>query len=267
MTDQERASQDHRRALQESEAIANISRVLNQDLELEVIFGHVVREVIGIIKQAYRAVIHLYDEKNQRLHAVALSEKFNGETETKTLIHVRVSPNNEFDFGGLEEDDLRFAHLRAGHGVAGLVIDSGSSMIVENAHGDKRFIQTGSLERLYSIVVTPIVSGERRLGTLSVLGDRPKLFTTADQRLLEKLCLQVAVAIENARLLESERQQRALAEAQAEISALLNQTLSMDEILAGIINHTRRFFGARAANIMLVKELSLIHISEPTRPY
>ncbi len=253
MTGQEGTSRDHVRALQESEAIANISRVLNQDLELDVIFGHVVREIIGIIKQAYRAVIHLYDEKNQRLHAVALSEKYGHDIETKTLIHVRVSPNNEFDFGGLEEDDLQFAHLRAGHGVAGLAIDSGESMIVDNAQGDKRFIQTGSLERLNSIVVTPILSGAQRLGTLSVLGDRPKLFTSADQRLLEKLCLQVAVAIENARLLESERQQRALAQAQAEISALLNQTLSMDEILAGIINHTRRFFGARAANIMLVK--------------
>lgn len=253
MTGKEHASQDHVRALQESEAIANISRVLNQDLELDIIFGHVVREVNGIIKQAFRAVIHLYDEKNQRLHAVALSEKFNGDIETKTLIHVRVSPNNEFDFKGLEEDDRQFAHLRAGHGVAGLVIESGESMIVDNAQGDKRFIQTGSLERVNSIVVAPILSGAQRLGTLSVLGDRPQLFTAADQRLLEKLCLQVAVAIENARLLESERQQRALAQAQAEISALLNQTLSMDEILAGIINHTRRFFGARAANIMLVK--------------
>ena len=28
----------------------------------------------------------------------------------------------------------------------------------------------------------------------------------------------------------------------------------MDEILAGIINHTRRFFGARAANVMLVRQ-------------
>ena len=251
---EQRSADESQRALQESEAIANVSRILNQNLELEAIFAQVVHEVIGIIGPAYRAVIHLYDEKNQRLHAVAVSEKVNGEIETKGLIHLRVSPQNEFDFGQLEEDDIRFASMRAGQGVAGLVIDSGSPLMVSNTRVDDRFIHTGRLEKFQSIVVTPILSGERRLGTISVLGDEPDLFTKADLSLLEKLCLQVAVAIENARLLESERQQRSLAQAQAEIAALLNQTLSMDEILAGIINHTRRFFRVRAANIMLVKE-------------
>jgi len=59
----EGSADDHLRALQESEALANVSRVLNRNLELEAIFAHVVREGIGIILQAFRAVIHLYDEK------------------------------------------------------------------------------------------------------------------------------------------------------------------------------------------------------------
>ena len=245
----EGSADDHLRALQESEALANVSRVLNRNLELEAIFAHVVREVIGIILQAFRAVIHLYDEKNQLLHAVALSEKKNGDIETRTLIQVRVSPDNKFDFSRLEEEG--FTSMRAGQGIAGLAIDSGSAMIVNDTLDDERFLRFGRGEGVRSIVVAPIVSGSQRLGTLSVLGDQPNLFMPADLRLLEKLCLQVAVAIENARLLEAERQQRSLAQAQAEIASLLNQTLSMDEILAGIINHTRRFFQVRAANIML----------------
>jgi len=242
------------RALRESEAIVNISQVLYQDLTLEAIFGLVVHEVIGVIQQAYRAVIHLYDEKNQRLHAVALAEKKNGDIETKTLLHLRVNPRNEFDFHLLEEDDLLFASMRTGEGVAGRVIQTSQGIMVNDTHGDDRFIQSESTGRMKSIVVAPILGNGQMLGTLSILGDAPNLFGKTDQRLLEKLCLQVAAAIGNARLLESERQQHALAQAQAEISALLNQTLSMDEILAGIINHTRRFFGARAANVMLVKK-------------
>ncbi|MEJ2757584.1 MAG: ATP-binding protein, partial [Anaerolineales bacterium] len=102
-----------------------------------------------------------------------------------------------------------------------------------------------------SIVVTPILNGELRLGTLSILGKSPNLFNIADQKLLEKLCIQVAIAIENARLFEAERQQRRLAQTQAQISALLNQSLSIDQVLTGILNHTLRFYDAQTANIIL----------------
>ena len=241
------------RALQESEALANISRILNQNLDLDQIFRQIIQETIRIIANAYRAVIHLYDERNQRLHAVALGEVSEGTVETKSLIKIRVSPNNEFDFGVLNTSDVLSASMHAGTGVAGKVIEEGVPMIVQDTGQDQRYLQTGFETEPRSLVVAPILSGEQRLGTLSVLGGEPNLFSLSDKNLLERLCLQASIAIENARLLESERQQRELAETQAEISALLNQTLSMDEVLAGIINYTLRFFGAKAANIMLIK--------------
>jgi signal transduction histidine kinase/DNA-binding NarL/FixJ family response regulator len=245
------------RALQESEALANISRILNQNLDLDRIFRQIVKEAIGIIGDAYRAVIHLYDEKNQRLHAVALGEVIDGEIQPKSLIKIRVSASNEFDFGVLSAEDVLSASMYAGKGVAGKVIELGMPMIVGDTIQDQRYLQTGLETEARSLVVAPILSGERRLGTLSVLGSAPNLFSINDQNLLEKLCLQVSIAIENARLLEAERQQRELAQTQAEISALLNQSLSMDEVLAGIINYALRFFGAKAANIMLVEDSQL----------
>jgi len=241
------------RALQESEALATISRILNQNLDLDKIFRQIVQETIRIIGNAYRAVIHLYDERNQRLHAVALGEVIGGKVEVKSLVKIRVSPNNEFDFGVLSVEDVHSASMHSGTGVAGKVIEKGIPMIIQDTAQDQRYLQTGFETETRSLVVAPILSGEQRLGTLSVLGGQPNLFGISDKELLEKLCLQVSIAIENARLLETERQQRELAETQAEISALLNQTLSMDEVLAGIINYTLRFFGAKAANIMLIQ--------------
>ena len=245
------------RALQESEALANISRILNQNLDLDQIFRQIVQETIRIIGNAYRAVIHLYDERQQRLHAVALGEVGEGEVEAKSLIRIRVSPKNEFDFGVLNVEDILSASMHSGTGVAGKVIEEGISMIVQDTARDQRYLQIGLETETRSLVVAPILSGEQRVGTLSVLGSEPNLFSTSDKNLLEKLCLQVSIAIENARLLEAERQQRELAETQAEMSALLNQTLSLDEVLAGIINYTLRFFRAKAANIMLVQENQL----------
>ena len=86
------------------------------------------------------------------------------------------------------------------------VIETGEGIIVSDTRGDERFVQFGASVRVRSLVVAPILGNNQRLGTLSVLGDAPDLFSAADQRLLEKICLQVAAAIGNARLLESERQ-------------------------------------------------------------
>lgn len=245
------------RALQETEAIATISRILNQNLNLDTIFEHIVKEAVRIIDDAYRAVIHIYDEKNKRLHAVALAEVHGIEIIVESLLEISVSPNNEFYFGDLKDKDLRASSMRAGQGIAGRVIESGGAIIVEDSLLDARYLQTETETLIRSIVVTPILSGDLHMGTLSVLGKSPHLFNIADQKLLEKLCLQVAIAIENARLFEAERQQRELAQTQAQISALLNQSLSLDQVLTGIINHTLQFFGAKAANIILIREEKL----------
>jgi PAS domain S-box-containing protein len=240
------------RSLQESEALANISRILNQNLNLETIFAQIVREAVAIIPEASRSVIHLYDEKMERLHPVAMGWIEKDHIETKSLIRLRVGPSNEFDFGVLNQDDIELATMRSGKGAAGLVIKTGEPLIIDEAETDDRFLKSSQDNPIKSIVVAPILSGNLRLGTLSVLGDRNRSFNERDKNLVERLCLQASIAIENARLLEAERLQRELAESQAEISSLLNQSLELDEVLVGILNHTLRFFDAGAAKIMLV---------------
>ena len=66
--------------------------------------------------------------------------------------------------------------------------------------------------------------------------------------------MQAATAIENARLLEAERQAREIAEAQTAISTLLNQSLELDEVLDIILNYAIRVFDATASNIILFEE-------------
>ena len=245
------------RSLQESEALANISSILNQNLNLETIFRQIVREAVGIIPEAYRSVIHLYDEKTERLHAVALSWYSEDRIETRSLIEIRVSPKNEFDFDVLDEEDIQAASMRVGKGVAGKVIESGQPIIVHDTQDDARYLQIDPGPSIRSILVAPILSGDKRLGTLSVLAAKANEFTQIDQNLVERMCTQASIAIENARLLEAERRQRHLAQAQAELSSLLNESLALDEVLAGVLNHTIRFFNASAANIMLVLENKL----------
>ncbi|MEN8243258.1 MAG: ATP-binding protein, partial [Chloroflexota bacterium] len=125
---------------------------------------------------------------------------------------------------------------------------------VANTEEDSRYLKTNGMSTASSLVVAPIISLDRPLGTLSVLSKSRNAFDSSVELLLENLCVQAATAIENARLLEAERQAREVAEAQTEISTLLNKSLELDVVLDMILNYAVRLFSATAANIMLLGE-------------
>ena len=244
-------NENNLRALQESRALARISRTLNEQLDLEKVFSLIVEEAVRIVVGAHRAVIHLFDEDNQRLHAVAFSAKNGAQITQRNLLNIRVSPKNEFDFGLLSEKDIQSASMISGRGIAGLVIKERQTINVIDARKDQRYLKTGDEVTTLSLVVSPIISGDLPLGTLSVLSREVGAFDASVELLLENLCVQAATAIENARLLEAERQAREIAEAQSEISMLLNQSLELEEVLDMILRYAIRVFNATAANIML----------------
>ena len=242
------------RALQESRTIANIGRLLNSNLDLEIIFQLIVDATIDIIPDSNRAIIHLFDEKNKRLHPVAISYVDKEAARDFDFPKIQVTPDGEFDFSDLREADLESAHMSRGKGIAGRVIDEGKTLNVQDTQSDSRHLHTGYKSDYRSMVVAPIQNADKRLGTISVLSNEPFTFTPTDEDLLENLCVQVTTAIENTRLLEAERIQRELVEAQAQISALMNQSLELEEVLDQILEHTLRVFSFKAANIQLVED-------------
>ena len=242
------------RALQESRTIAKIGRLLNANLDLEKLFQLIVDATIDIIPDSNRAIIHLFDEKNKRLHPVAISFANKENSRDIDFPKIQVTPDGEFDFSDLRKVDLESAHLSRGKGIAGRVIDEGKTISVQDTQADSRHLQTNYKSDHRSMVVAPILSAKRRMGTISVLSTEPYTFTPADEYLLENLCVQVTIAIENTRLLEAERIQRELVEAQAQISALMNQSLELEDVLDQILDHTIRVFSFRAANIQLIED-------------
>ena len=223
-------------------------------LILEKVFSLIVEEAVGLVDGAFRSVIHLYDEKNERLHAVGFSEKNADHVVAETILKIRVSPRNEFDFGQLSDEDIDAASMISGRGVAGLVIKEHQTIYVADTEDDDRYLRPDGKNTTRSLVVSPIMSAGRPLGTLSVLSTTSNAFDTSVELLLENMCVQAATAIENARLLEAERQAREIAEAQTEISILLTYSLELDEVLDRILDHAVRLFSATAVNILLLRE-------------
>jgi signal transduction histidine kinase/putative methionine-R-sulfoxide reductase with GAF domain len=104
--------------------------------------------------------------------------------------------------------EVRSIRMKVGHGIAGLVAQSGEPIRVEDAYRDPRFEREWDLltgYRTTSMLAAPLKNHVgRTIGVLQVLNKRGgKGFTDDDEAILGALGTQAAVAIDNSRLVLS----------------------------------------------------------------
>ncbi len=123
-----------------------------------------------------------------------------------------------------EERLLALGHelrVRRGEGLAGKVLETGQSILISDVAPDDLGSRTvasvrDSVEALKvrSLLLAPLQTSGRTIGTISAARYDPCVpFTEDDRTLLEDLADRAALAVENARLHEAERDARARAEA------------------------------------------------------
>jgi signal transduction histidine kinase len=108
-------------------------------------------------------------------------------------------------------DFLRRQRISIDEGIAGWVARSGKPTVANNARSDPRFnpqvdVRTGFLTQ--SIAAVPLKIKGRTIGVLEVLNKYSGDFDVEDMRLLTSIGGQAAIAIENARLYSSVREER-----------------------------------------------------------
>lgn len=179
--EQKQSQAELARRLRESEAMAVITQALSETLELDKTLQLIVESALRILPKVERAVIHLLEEDGAVLRAAAIS--------------------------GLEELSRPDFTMRPGEGIAGMAVATGEIIHVQDTEQDTRFIRRGPAAHMRSLLVAPVQSGGRRLGTISVLSATPNAFSEDDERLLGTLGSQAAVALEKARLFSETRSQ------------------------------------------------------------
>ena len=125
--------------------------------------------------------------------------------------------------------------MRPGEGIAGRVIEEGIVINVRDTHTDSRYLRLGVAIHLRSLLVAPVQSGSRRLGTLSASSAAPRTFSADDEELFTTLGVQAALAIENARLFEVERRRAEEAEALQRVTQTLISRLNLSEMLEVVV--------------------------------
>ncbi|MFQ5854396.1 MAG: ATP-binding protein [Anaerolineae bacterium] len=185
----------------ELSALLEITRILASTLDLDTVLDAVVIQAVALLEPADAGALYLYEESLERL-VVRSAFRF----ELKYLSRMELKP---------------------GEGVPGQVFASAEAMLFatpeETAAGMKtlRPENRSCLERAMmdssrpqSVICAPLTSRNRSAGSFLLESYRAtQPFAGSDLRLLEAMADQIAIAIENARLLKEADEARALQEA------------------------------------------------------
>jgi signal transduction histidine kinase len=206
-------SDEIKHRLKESTALAEIGRALSktEHTGTDKVLQLIVDSARELIEQAEESVIHLLEADEQTLLAQAVS--------------------------GLPHQGREFARIkmRLGEGVAGQVISEGVTINIGNVETDPRFVQSNSLPNFRSLLVAPIQSGGRQIGTISVQSPLTHAFSARDAELLNSLAIQAGIAIENTRLFENTQQRLKEVDALYKLSQRLAASLNPDELIKDIV--------------------------------
>ncbi len=153
---------------------------------------------------------------------------------------------------GYPEEQARTLRVKVGHGLVGAAVAEGKPLLVNDVHADPRYVEAvpGSNAEL----VVPIRRKGRVIGALNLLSDVAGQFTETDEMMLRQFAAHVAVAIENARLFEHEREYTTTLETLAEVVREFGSILNLDELLRSIACLTRRVVDYRTFGILLLDE-------------
>jgi sigma-B regulation protein RsbU (phosphoserine phosphatase) len=153
---------------------------------------------------------------------------------------------------GYPAEVARTLRVKVGQGLVGAAVEAGHPLLVNDVHDDPRYVEAvpGSNAEL----VVPLRRKGRVIGALNLLSETKGQFTLVDEAVLRQFGAHVAVAIENARLFEHEREYTSTLETLAEVAREFGSILNLDELLTRLASVTRRLVEYRTFGILLLDE-------------
>ena len=155
---------------------------------------------------------------------------------------------------GYTEEAVKRTRLQIGDGLVGAAVAEARPILVDDVLVDQRYVEIVPGTR--SELVVPLKRKGRIIGALNLLSQCVGQFTELDEAMLRQFAAAVAVAIENARLFEREREYGEMLETLAEIGREVSSILDLDQLLSRIAQLARRVIDYRTFGILLVNEAS-----------
>ncbi len=161
------------RRLRQLQILYEINLALGGSLDLETILKQIVEAAPGLIPSTDRAAIFLVNETDQVLELTA------------------ITGGSEIPTGG---------RMKIGEGIAAEALRSGQVVNVPDVRLEPRYVFHPQFPDVRSLLIAPLRSGPRQLGTIGLQSNTPGTFTPNDERVLALFANQVSISVENARL-------------------------------------------------------------------
>ncbi len=169
-----------RRRTKEIEAVYDSALALTKELQPQMLFEDLYRQIDPLFSpDAY--ILALYDQNSDMINVAYATETGIRQPEAEKL---SISPEKE-------------------NSLLGWIVRKKSPLLIGNVETDSvpiQPIQSGRVVR--SLLGVPILIGDRIIGALVVQSYQPNIYTQDDQRLIQLLANQVAIALENSRLFD-----------------------------------------------------------------
>jgi sigma-B regulation protein RsbU (phosphoserine phosphatase) len=150
-------------------------------------------------------------------------------------------------------DNLR---ISVGDGLVGTAALERKPLVVDDVRTDPRYIEAVKAAR--SELAMPLISKNKVVGVLDIESPEVGYFTEEQVRLLSLLASQIAIAIENAKLYESERQNRESLALLYNISMEMGSTLEVDELVHRIATSVKSAINYQIFSIFMFDEIQQV---------
>ena len=161
-------------------ALHDVTAAASRSLEIKPVLDEVVKKITEIF--AFDSVsVFLFDSKNEALNMMAAAGIFQMEALPRAF--------------------------RRGQGLTGRVAETGQHLIFEDVRSDSQYrqlTQNNNMQQLGAcfIAIFPIKSKEQFSGTINCIGKEPRRLIAEEVRLINSMCDQIGVAVENINLFE-----------------------------------------------------------------
>ncbi|MEW5984955.1 MAG: GAF domain-containing SpoIIE family protein phosphatase [Acidobacteriota bacterium] len=148
--------------------------------------------------------------------------------------------------------ERRNIRLQIGEGLVGSAVQGARPLVANDVASDPRYIEAVPGTR--AELVVPLRRKGKVIGALNLLSANVGEFTPDEVETLRNFAAAVGIALENARLFETERQYAATLETLAEIGQEFASILDLDVLLKRIAHHIKRVIDYRTFGILLVDD-------------
>jgi len=207
------------RILADSLRKANLQ--LSDNLELTDVLESILKQVLLLVS-AREAQVFLYDGKNLEFGAVIYADE-------------------------VQEDPV---HLPNPDSIFYQTAQSGERILVPDIQAEENLQDTWKTGSLVSL---PLIFHRKVIGIMNVSFLKPGKLDESKLQVLDLLSNQAAIAINNARTFEAEREQRKLAQALRQTGRAIQSSLDLEVVLDQILTQISTVVPFHTANLILVE--------------